>query len=195
MGLLLPSGQVRTWSITVTPRAARAVSAFETNMNHITRTGQHLEARVLLVPMTRSDALAWSDLEEPFDTLVWPIDQGDLVAANEGAPRVAGAGQLGRTLNVDGVTAGYVIPKGAYVTHIASTGRRYTYPIASSVTASGSGTAALDLRIPLRVAPSDNDVIEIASPKLEGLVTSDSGLEFGDAALSLPRTFTLRERG
>ncbi|WP_430430189.1 hypothetical protein [Oceanicaulis sp.] len=195
MGKLLPSGHVRTWAISVTPRAARSASAFETNMNFITRTGQHLEARVTLTPMARADALAWGDLEEPFDTLIWPIDQSDIIAANEGSPRVAGAGQLGRTLNVDGVTAGYVIPKGAYVTHIASTGRRYTYPIASAVTASGTGTAALDLRIPLRVSPSDNDVMEIATPKLEGLVMSDTGLEYGEGFLSLPRTFTLRERG
>lgn len=195
--ITLPTGCIEMWSYRVVPEAAESESAFGTNSQSFVRTGQHLAFDLTTMRMTRADGLDWSDLAAPNVALVWAIDQGALVAANEGTPRVAGTGQLGMTLNVDGLTAGYVIPKDAIITHVSASGRRYCYPIASAVTASGTGTAALSLRIPLRVSPADNDVVKIAAPEVQGKVQGFSGLtrqrRRGDIIPSF--TFTLRERG
>lgn len=195
--ITLPTGCIEMWSYRVVPEAAESESAFGTNSQSFVRVGQHLAFDLTTMRMRRGNGLDWSRLAQPNASMIWAIDQGDLVAANEGSPRVAGAGQLGMTLNVDGVTAGYEIPQDAIITHVTAAARRYCYPIASAVTASGTGAVALPLLIPLRVTPSDNDVVKIAAPEVQGRVLGFSGLtrqrRRGDVIPSF--TFTLRERG
>jgi hypothetical protein len=91
---------------------------------------------------------------------------------NTGAPGVvlvAGAGQAGAELDVDGATVGYVAKAGAWAS-INTGGRRYLHQIAQSVQFSETGTATLQIEPLLRVIPADNAPVELAAPQIEGLL-------------------------
>lgn len=198
MAVQLPTGCVENWTGRLVPQPTVSKSAFGTNRQHFARLGRHWQFDVQLFTMTQTKALEWVQLENETDTLLWNIPQGDLVAANEGTPLVAGASQLGTSLNIDGVTPGFVIPQGAYIS-ITTSGQRYVYQVTAAVTASTTsptGEATLSIQPPLRVSPADNDVVEISSPKLEGYVNFQ-GLTHARRADNLVRgvSFQIEERG
>jgi len=195
MTITLPSGGVRDWLPRLSPAPNENRSALGTNGQRFIRLGRHWAFDVNLHPMTQTDANAWSDLDEETDVLAWPIDQDDLLNDAEGTPLVAGADQLGNELDIDGATAGLVIPKGWFISVITSS-RRYVYQLRSAVTVSGGGTATLPIRPVLRVAPSDNAVVEIAAPKVEGLVTARGFLRQSlSNRVASGAQFTIEERG
>ncbi len=189
----LPTTAVVEWSAQIVPPPAESASAFGTNRQRFVRIGQHWRFTVTLPAQSQSTALDWTDLEAPTDTMVWEIPQGDLQAGNEGTPLVDGGGQLGSTLDVDGITPGYVIKKGAFISVISSS-RRYVYQVTAEATATGLGEAALSIQPPLRVSPNNNDTVEIATPKVEGLSSADP-LTIGLSYVQRGRRFVIEERG
>lgn len=194
MSIVLPTGCVAGWAPQLVPQAVELRSAFGTNAQRFARLGRHWSIDVDLHKMTRAAADEWADLDEEADTLVWPIEQSALSSA-EGAPKVAGAGQLGNSLDIDGATAGLVIPKGRFVS-VVTGGRRYAYQVRSAVTVGGDGTATLPIRPLLRVSPANDDVVEIAQAYLEGFV-SWRGMQRQSLLnrLVAGAQFTIRERG
>lgn len=195
MPLSLPSGFISEWNAQPALEATESASAFGTNRQRIFRGGQHWAIELRLQPMLPADARKWLTLDTQLDTVLWPIPQSDFVAANEGAPRVMGAGQLGSTLNVDGLTPGYEAPVGAFIS-IITNNRRYLYRIEEDATANASGLAALKVSPMLRISPNDNDVVEIAAPKIEGYARW-TGLRFQvrEGRTTPPTTVTIVERG
>lgn len=124
--------------------------------------------------------------------VVIAVPEFGLAAANYGVPLVNGGGQLGSTLNVDGLVNGVVIPKGKWLSVIVA-GRRYAYFTTAAVTVAG-GAAALPIYPMIRAAPSDNAVVELATPRLEGLVEQPpewSPRKIGSIGIQ----FAVRERG
>ncbi len=97
------------------------------------------------------------------------IPEPKVPSIDYGSPLVLGANQQGETLNVDGLPPDVVIPKGKWLSVIAS-GRRFAYLTTAAVTANGSGQAALAIWPMIRRSPPDNAVVELAAPKLEGFV-------------------------
>ena len=77
-------------------------------------------------------------------------------------PQVAGVGQTGTTLNVDGLNPSItnVLMAGDV---IRITGVEFTYVITQNVTSSGTGAATLTLDMPLQSSPGDNAVIQVGS--------------------------------
>ncbi len=195
MAITLPTGCVQDFTSRLVPPAAESVSAFGTNRQHFVRLGRHWRFDVTLHAMLQAKALESSVLDDDTDTMVWEIPQADLQAANEGTPLVDGGGQLGSTLNVDGITPGYVIKRGAFIS-ITTSSRRYVYQVTAQATASGAGEAALSIQPPLRVSPNNNDTVEIAAPKVEGLA-SWSGMTRHRRVGNIVRgmAFTIEERG
>lgn len=192
MSILLPSGDVLDHTPECVPKPQDSRSAAGGNLQQYVSAGRHWRFSVRLRRLTIARLAAWSELDRPGEIFTWPIDQNDLQAAGEGSPRVNGIGQLGTTLNADGITNGYVINKGAFVS-VISNARRYLYRVTASVTADGSGEAALSVFPPLRVPPGDNDVIEIAAPKVDGYVTFEGFTQVWNGAL--PSSFIIEERG
>lgn len=86
-----------------------------------------------------------------------------------GAPLVNGAGQSGTTLNIDGLLAGYTAKEG-YWLNIIQGGRYYLHQIATTAVADGSGVLAATIFPALRVSFSDNAVIVLDKPKIEGFI-------------------------
>lgn len=198
MVVQLPTGCVLNWNPSLTPAPTRSESVFGTNVQHFIRLGRHWKFDVTLHTMTQSKANEWVTLATETDTLLWDIPQGSLITGSEGTPVVNGASQTGTTLNVDGLTPGFVIPQGAFISVITSS-RRYVYQVRADVTASTSsptGEAAISIQPPLRVSPGDGDTVEIESPKVEGYADF-SGLEYVRRSDNLVRgfRFTLTERG
>lgn len=95
------------------------------------------------------------------------VDQG-----TPGAPLVNGAGQVGYSLNVDGLTPGYAFGEG-YWFSIEAAGQHYLHNVAAAGMADGTGAATIEFAPALRVIPENNAVIHLAQPMMEGLVVGD----------------------
>ncbi|UIJ43729.1 hypothetical protein LZK98_11570 [Sphingomonas cannabina] len=102
------------------------------------------------------------------------IPEPDLVIGNPGAPVVATNIAAGRLLAISGLTAGFVIPEGKWLSLIVN-GQRYADKVEEQVTASAGGTATVTLRNLLRVPLAGGETVELAAPKLEGSISPDIG--------------------
>lgn len=92
---------------------------------------------------------------------------------NPGSPVVDGAGQAGKTLAVRGLTPGYVVKEGYWLS-IEQDGQHYLHNATAVVTADGTGDASLSITPALRVPFADGAVIHLAKPMIEGLVDGDA---------------------
>lgn len=145
-------------------------SAFDGAIQRLIRLGSRYAIDLEWEPMDYEESLAFIGLRRDADTVVVSVPQPGVEIGSPGTPRVSGGGQLGSTLIVDGVTPGYVLGAGRYLSVITG-GQRYLYATAQSATANGSGVITIPLEVPIRFPPSDDDVVEIAEPKIEGFAT------------------------
>lgn len=120
------------------------------------------------------------------------ITQPGLIIGNPGAPVVATNIAAGKLIGLAGLTPGYAIGEGWWMSIIIG-GRRYLDRVAIGGAAGGGGTAAITIQNLLRKPLVGGETVEIAVPKIEGLVEGDV-----DGALDATRTsrlaFTVRER-
>lgn len=137
----------------------------------VNRLGNRWRAMIAMPVMTPRQAREWSAALAQGLRLgvLWKLRQVGTVTGTPGSPLVAGAGQSGVELDVDGLTAAYGWKFGQFVSVITSS-RRYLYMLSASGVAATDGTATLPIEPPLRVQPGDNDVVEIALPYIEGLL-------------------------
>lgn len=97
------------------------------------------------------------------------------------SPLVAGASQTGKTLAIDGLSAGSTGAKGDFF-QLGSGATSRLYRLTQGFTANGSGQATLDFWPGLRTSPGDNDPLTIAAPKgLFMLAENVSGWTLQDA--------------
>lgn len=162
----------------------------------INRLGTRFALTLTLPPQpTRDKALIIQSrlLRAREDRLLMEWPQPDLDIGNPGAPLVSAAVMSGTALPLKGLTPGYVLREGQMIS-INHAGRRYMEMVAAEVTASASGTASVAIWPLLRTPLSINDVVEIASPKIEGQVSPGEELSW---QISVDRmaafTFTLSE--
>lgn len=165
--------------------------AFGDGEQELLRKGSRYALTFQMPPMRYVTSMEWDDLMAEGDTVVMKVHQPGFDTGAPGTPRVNGAGQSGTALVIDGLTNGYVIRKGQFLSVITQ-GRRFLYRAKASVTASG-GAATVPLRTMLRFPPADNDVVEIAQPMIEGFVR-----DLGEWSVGVERLvglqFTVRER-
>lgn len=146
-------------------------------------------------PMTYVESLAFNDLLTEDQTIVVDILQPGLAIGSPGTPLVNGASQTGRTLNLKGVTPGYVFRKGQWLSVIGAGGQRFAYRSSAAATANGSGNIAIPLLSMIRVALPNNAVVEIAEPKAEGWATlAEDALAIDAIDRLIYLSFTLEER-
>jgi hypothetical protein len=166
--------------------------AFGGSEDEIDRKGERYALTFVMPSMTYADSMAWSYLYRRGITVVMEVHQPGVVVAAPPAPRVKGAGQAGSLLAIDGLGAGYLLRKGQFLSVITG-GQRYLYRAAAAVTANGAGEATVTLHEMLRRSPADNDVVEIAAPKIEGYARNVRDVSVGvDHEVVLE--FTVRER-
>lgn len=160
----------------------------------INRLGARWRCEVQLPAMTPADARIWAaalarGLREGVS---FKIRQVSTPTGAPGAVLVAGAGQAGAELDVDGATAGYVAKAGQWAS-INTGGRRYLHQIADSVQFSGTGTATLQIEPLLRVIPADNAPVELAAPVIEGLLQTAPGWTIDAGRLVRGFSFAIEE--
>jgi len=100
----------------------------------------------------------------------WP--QPGLDVGNPGSPLVDGAVSGGTSLPIKGLTALYPIKFGQFFS-IVHAGRRYVHAAAAAATGNAGGSVTLTIDPMLRVSLSNNDVIEMLTPRIEGLIDFD----------------------
>lgn len=158
----------------------------------IRRKGSKYALTFSMPVMTYVQSMEWDDLMAEGDTVVMRVFQPGFSTGAPGTPLVKGANQIGSALIVDGLTPGYVVRKGQFLT-VISGGQRFLYRARANATANGSGEATVLLRTLLRRPPADNAVVEIAQPMIEGFVR-----DLGEWAVGVDRLvglkFTVRER-
>lgn len=109
-----------------------------------------------------------------------------------GTPLVNGSGAAGTSLPIKGLTVGYVLKEGYWLTVVDSAGVHYLHNVTADVTADGSGLATAVVVPALRAVLVDGNTIIIAAPDVEGIVTSDAAWGLNtDKMISV--SFTLEE--
>ncbi len=165
--------------------------AFGGAEQELNRKGTRWALTFNMPPMTYVQWMDWSDLEIEGQTILMRVYQPGLDIGSPGAPLANGV-STGTSLVIKGLTPGYVIRKGQWVTHVTA-GQRFLYRAAAAATANGSGIATVTLSHMLRRPTAANDVIEIAQPMIEGFVRDLQEPSVGvDRLVGLQ--FTVRER-
>lgn len=192
MGLMLPAAKYVTQNVRILSSRNDMRSATGTHGQRIARGGSHHIGEFELEPMPIAEAREWFDIETEADTVIAPIDQTDFPVGNPGAPQISVSGQLGNSLPLKGLTAGYLLRKGQPLSVITA-GRRFVYIIGANATASSGGTASVTLKTSIRHTHLNNDVVEVAEPKIEGfpVVDPSSWLQDGDGHVRVK--FTVEE--
>ncbi len=157
------------------------------------RMGSRYQLKVQLEPMSPEEANEWADLDDETETCLFVIPQPGIETGTPGAPRVNGAGQSGSSLIVDGLTPHYAVGKNWWISVITG-GHHFCYRVRNQVIANSSGQLTIPLRTMLRKPPADNDVVEIAEPRMEGFVTVDEDAWMVDGNHLISLSFTIKER-
>lgn len=89
-----------------------------------------------------------------------------------GAPLTVGALTSGRSLPLDGLTPGYTVKEGYYLS-LEKDGRHYFHSIRTGGVANGSGVLTVTLNELLRDTFPDNTPVHLAKPMIEGLIEGD----------------------
>lgn len=197
MAILLPADPVpQSWVPRPLDWGGELTPMLGGEVQRLNRLGDRLAVDVTLTP-TRDAALAQAYVSRlrrarrDGALMAWP--QLNLAIGDPGDVRVDGGGQAGATLAVKGLAPGYPLREGQFFS-LVSDGHRYVHAVATAATAPSSGLLTLAIEPRLRVVPSNNDVIELAAPKIEGLV---SGLDGGwtiDIAGTVGLSFTIAEQ-
>lgn len=116
---------------------------------------------------------------------------GILRASGSGNPKVATNLTSGRGVPVTGFSAGFVLDAGRWAS-IIHAGQRYLDQIAETAVMNGSGGGAIILQNLMRTPLSQNDVIEIDAPKIEGIITDFVSWPLDDEGKS-SFSFTIEE--
>ncbi|MBB4798020.1 hypothetical protein HNP32_001744 [Brevundimonas bullata] len=162
-------------------------------VNRYMRPGTRWAWDITLAPQSYVASLEWDDLLSESDTVIMKIYQPGLDTGAPGSPLIDGANQIGRTLNLKGLTPGYVFRKGQWIS-FPVLGQLFAYKVRTLTTVAGDGQVALPLLTLLRLPPANNAVVDVAQPRAEGFATVDpQSLEVGTDRLVRLR-FTLEER-
>lgn len=167
--------------------------AFGGDELELQRKGARYEFSYDYGEMDYAEALAWSDLEVQGQTVVAPIYQPGLDTGEPGSPVVDGSAQIGRVLKLRGLTPGYVIRKGQFLSVFDSGQQRFVYRADAQVVANAEGKAEVSLYFLLRAPHANGSVVEIKEPKVEGYPREVSEMEVYDNH-NVTLTFKVRER-
>lgn len=116
----------------------------------------------------------WRQMSAHFDDAerlggLFAIPQPRFAVGAPGSPLIDGATATGRLVQLSGLTANYAVRAGQWVSLVVD-GQRYADRIAEQVVASSGGTATIRLRNLIRAPLAGGEVVELAVPKVEGLV-------------------------
>ncbi|MCI1143138.1 hypothetical protein MOP88_13905 [Sphingomonas sp. WKB10] len=119
------------------------------------------------------------------------MPQVDFRPGAAGAPIVAAVTVGGRILSIAGGQAGGVVREGQWLS-IVSGGKRYLHSVDAEMQFAQDGTATLQVTPMLRAPLAVGDVVELAQPRIEGIIVDDFSYPVA-ANRTVSFTFTLTE--
>lgn len=146
----------------------------------INRLGTRFGLRVTLPPMpTRDKALIIQSrlLRAREDRLRMEWVQPDFDTGTPGAPLVSATVASGTSIPLKGLTAGYTVKEGQMLS-IVKGGRRYVHMFAADGQVAAGGALTATIWPMIRASLANNDVVEIAKPMIEGLVSPGDELSW-----------------
>lgn len=162
----------------------------------INRLGTRFGARLTLPPMrTRDQALIIHSrlIQAKSDRLIMEWHQPDFDTGVPGDVKVSAVVTSGTTLPLKGMSAGYVVKEGQFLSIIHAS-RRYLHFFTSDGTVGGGGTLTASIWPMLRTNLSVDDAVEISPPRIEGLVSPGDELSWQIAVERLASfSFTVAE--
>jgi len=147
-------------------------------VQRVNRMGSRYSLTVELPPVKEEpNARIWASALRQAKQLgaIFTVPQPGLTIGSPGTPLVNGAHTGGTSLSIKGLSSTYALKQGQFLSIIHSS-RRYLYAVAADATASG-GNVTVTLETMLRTALANNDVIEIATPKIEGYLDGDPAVK------------------
>lgn len=162
-------------------------------VNRYMQPGTRWAWDIELPPMTYVRSLEWDDLLSEADTVVMKIYQPGLDIGSPGSPLIDGANQIGRTLNLKGLTPAYAFRKGQWIS-FPVLGQLFAYKVRTATVVESDGTVALPLLTLLRLPPANNAVVSVAEPRAEGFATVDTSSLQVSVDRFVRLRFTLEER-
>lgn len=166
--LSLPSTRFSRFTLRARSSAAVSESPFTGEQQVYVHQAEVWSAEIELAPMTREDAEAWAAFflslngREGTFLLGDPRNltpQGTWAGAS---PLVNGGSQTGKTLAIDGLSAGATVKGGDWL-QLGSGSSARLHKVTQDATANGSGEVTLDIWPRLRSSPSNNAAVTIAS--------------------------------
>ena len=142
-------------------------------VQRLNRKGSRWRASVSLPPMTPAEARVFVSrlARAKFEGVRIPLPL--LVAQGApGSPVVNGAGQAGSTINLRGMTNGYVAAEGYWLSIVNAAGQHFLHCVTASVTVAG-GVAAVGIVPELRTPFADGAAVHLVAPQIEGFVEGE----------------------
>jgi len=142
----------------------------------INRIGTRWALRVTMPPMYADAARPWVNaLAQGSESAVCIAIPQDIDVGNPGNPRVSAAVTAGMALALKGMTPGYPVRQGQFLS-IIHAGQRYVHIFSADGSVEADGTIDAAIWPMIRVSLSVNDVVEVAEPKIQGFL--DAPLEY-----------------
>lgn len=183
--ITLPSAPLKWRSADFRLLRADGVQEFVSGATQVTAFPKAIWALTLnLPPLIAAELAAWraalAQLSALGNTFLGspPDYSGPSTGYAGPAPTVQGAGQLGRTLNVQGMTANASVLAAGDFFHVIANGVRELKVMTAPLIANGSGVGVANFEPALRNAPNGASALEILTPAAEFRLTS-SQFEYG----------------
>ncbi len=167
-------------------------------ITQIEHPGSRFSLDVQLPPLTAAQGRVWvarliAGMADGDVSLEFP--QPDFTPGGNANGAIKTAVSGGTTIALKGLAVGQTLAEGQFFSIIHS-GRRYLHQKSGSatVTADGSGEASITIEPPLRVGVSVDDVVEIATPTIEGILVGNEREWTIDLARLYGIAFSIKER-
>lgn len=110
-----------------------------------------------------------------------------------GSPVVNGTDSAGTTLKLRGLTVGYTVKEGYWLSVTNASGVSFLHNVRATVVVAAGGTVNLTVEPPLRSVFLDGAVVRLAAPVVEGIVTSDVSWSLPSDGIVSGLAFTIEE--
>jgi hypothetical protein len=194
MAVTIPSfPQHQTQTLTLTTSAIDNTPQYSGPRQRVSRLGDRwkLDVTCRPLPYTQAVGVVAALVQGTSQRVVVPVQQPGLTIGTPGSPVAASAASGGTTISASGFTASYAIQAGQYCS-VVHGGKRFLHIITSATTATAGGAATLSVWPMLRTPITAGDVLEFASPKIEGFLATTQAWSVG-LAKSVGLTFVVEE--
>lgn len=194
MAVTIPSFPAhQTQTLTLVTSAIDNTPQYSGPRQRVSRLGDRWKLDVVCRPLAYAQAVGVvaALVQGTSQRVVVPVQQPGLTIGSPGNPVAATAASGGTTVSASGFSASYAVQPGQYFSLVHG-GKRYLHIITAATTATAGGAATLAIWPMLRTPLTAGDVLEFATPKIEGYLALSQAWSVG-LAKSVGLTFVVEE--